>query len=115
MRSVSNRIATAAAIRTVSNRRQFDTRRRGRGHSNQHHSLLPGAIYETKPIRRLNDNGRSAVAILAERGRGPLPVRADLAAGRRGRAAEVYFSEKADAGDPRYIDKVAPTKLWAAD
>ena len=29
-----------------------------------------------------------------------------------GRAAEVYFSEKADAGDPRYIDKVAPTKLW---
>jgi hypothetical protein len=29
-----------------------------------------------------------------------------------GRAAEVYFSEKADAGDPRFIDKVAPTKLW---
>ncbi|MBI2826938.1 MAG: DUF3386 family protein [Planctomycetia bacterium] len=30
-----------------------------------------------------------------------------------GRAAEVYFSEKADAGDPRYIDKVASTQLWA--
>ena len=30
-----------------------------------------------------------------------------------GRAAEVYFSEKADAGDPRYIDKVAATRLWA--
>jgi hypothetical protein len=29
-----------------------------------------------------------------------------------GRAAEVYFSEKAEAGDPRYIDKVAATKLW---
>ena len=29
-----------------------------------------------------------------------------------GRAAEVYFSEKADAGDPRYIDKVAATRLW---
>lgn len=29
-----------------------------------------------------------------------------------GRAAEVYFSEKADAGDPRYIDKVAGTRLW---
>ena len=29
-----------------------------------------------------------------------------------GRAAEVYFSEKADAGDPHYIDKVAATKLW---
>ncbi len=29
-----------------------------------------------------------------------------------GRAAEVYFSEKADAGDPRFIDKVAATRLW---
>src|SRR4051794_9107962 len=30
-----------------------------------------------------------------------------------GRAAEVYFSELAEAGDPRFIDKVAPhTRLW---
>ena len=29
-----------------------------------------------------------------------------------GRAAEVYFSEKADAGDPRFIEKVAATQLW---
>jgi len=30
-----------------------------------------------------------------------------------GRAVEVYFSEYANAGDPRYIDKVATTQLWA--
>ena len=35
-----------------------------------------------------------------------------LPAAEAGRGAEVYFSEKADAGDPRYIDKVASTKLW---
>jgi hypothetical protein len=29
-----------------------------------------------------------------------------------GRAAELYFSEYAAAGDPRYIDKVAPAKLF---
>jgi hypothetical protein len=29
-----------------------------------------------------------------------------------GRAAEVYFSELAEAGDPRFIDKVAHTLLW---
>ncbi|HVC97099.1 MAG TPA: DUF3386 family protein [Pirellulales bacterium] len=29
-----------------------------------------------------------------------------------GRAAEVYFSERATAGDPRFIDKVAGTELW---
>jgi hypothetical protein len=29
-----------------------------------------------------------------------------------GRAAEVYFSERATAGDPRFIDKVAGTKFW---
>lgn len=29
-----------------------------------------------------------------------------------GRSAEVYFSEQADAGDPRFIDKVAHTQLW---
>jgi hypothetical protein len=29
-----------------------------------------------------------------------------------GRAAEVYFSELAEAGDPRYIDKIAKTDLW---
>jgi hypothetical protein len=29
-----------------------------------------------------------------------------------GRFAEVYFSDEADAGDPRYIDKIAHTKLW---
>jgi Protein of unknown function (DUF3386) len=29
-----------------------------------------------------------------------------------GRAAEVYFSERAEAGDPRFIEKVAATKLW---
>jgi hypothetical protein len=29
-----------------------------------------------------------------------------------GRAAEVYFSEFASAGDPRYIDKVAGAKFW---
>jgi hypothetical protein len=29
-----------------------------------------------------------------------------------GRHAEVYFSDSADAGDPRFIDKIAHTKLW---
>jgi hypothetical protein len=29
-----------------------------------------------------------------------------------GRAAEVYFSELAEAGDPRFLDKVAGTQLW---
>jgi hypothetical protein len=29
-----------------------------------------------------------------------------------GRAAEVFFSEQAEAGDPRFIDKVAHTRLW---
>jgi hypothetical protein len=29
-----------------------------------------------------------------------------------GRAAEVYFSELAEAGDPRFISKVAHTQLW---
>jgi hypothetical protein len=29
-----------------------------------------------------------------------------------GRYAEVYFSDQADAGDPRFIDRIASTKLW---
>jgi hypothetical protein len=29
-----------------------------------------------------------------------------------GRAAEVFFSEQAEAGDPRFIDKIAHTQLW---
>jgi hypothetical protein len=29
-----------------------------------------------------------------------------------GRAAEVYFSELVQAGDPRFIDKIARTELW---
>lgn len=29
-----------------------------------------------------------------------------------GRAAEVYFSELAEAGDPRFLDKIAHTRLW---
>ena len=29
-----------------------------------------------------------------------------------GRHAEVYFSDQADAGDPRFIDKIAHTELW---
>ncbi|MBI1918285.1 MAG: DUF3386 family protein [Planctomycetes bacterium] len=29
-----------------------------------------------------------------------------------GRFAEVYFSEQAEAGDPRFVDKVAHTRLW---
>src|SRR5688572_8942037 len=29
-----------------------------------------------------------------------------------GRFAEVYFSDAADAGDPRFVDKIASTKLW---
>ncbi len=29
-----------------------------------------------------------------------------------GRFAEVYFSDVADAGDPRFIDKIAATRLW---
>lgn len=28
------------------------------------------------------------------------------------RTAEVYFSDRADAGDPEFIDKIAHTKLW---
>jgi hypothetical protein len=29
-----------------------------------------------------------------------------------GRAVEVYFSEQAEAGDPRFIEKIAHTRLW---
>jgi hypothetical protein len=29
-----------------------------------------------------------------------------------GRAAEVFFSEQAEAGDPRFVAKVAHTQLW---
>ena len=29
-----------------------------------------------------------------------------------GRWAEVYFSEQAEAGDPKFVDKIAPTQLW---
>lgn len=29
-----------------------------------------------------------------------------------GRGVEVFFSERAEAGDPRYVDRVAGTKLW---
>src|SRR5690349_9600536 len=29
-----------------------------------------------------------------------------------GRTAEVYFSERAEAGDPRFIDKIVQTQLW---
>src|SRR5215475_12413682 len=29
-----------------------------------------------------------------------------------GRFAEVYFSDQADVGDPRFLGKIAPTKLW---
>lgn len=35
-----------------------------------------------------------------------------LPAAEAGRFAEVYFSDQADAGDPRFIDKIASTKLW---
>src|SRR3954470_24309143 len=35
-----------------------------------------------------------------------------LPAAEGGRAAEVYFSELAEAGDPRFIDKIAGTRLW---
>lgn len=34
-------------------------------------------------------------------------------AGEAGQAAEVYFSEQAEAGDPKFVTKVAGTKLWA--
>jgi hypothetical protein len=30
-----------------------------------------------------------------------------------GRAAEVFFSDRAEAGDPTFVDKIAHTKLWA--
>ena len=30
-----------------------------------------------------------------------------------GRWAEVYFSEQAEAGDPKFVDKIASTQLWA--
>src|SRR5579884_2880206 len=29
-----------------------------------------------------------------------------------GRAAEIYFSELAEAGDPRFLPKIAQTRLW---
>jgi hypothetical protein len=35
-----------------------------------------------------------------------------LPAAEAGRFAEVYFSDHADAGDARFIDKIAATKLW---
>jgi hypothetical protein len=30
-----------------------------------------------------------------------------------GRTAEVYFSDRTEAGDPKFVDKIAGTKLWA--
>ncbi len=36
-----------------------------------------------------------------------------LPAAEGGRFAEVYFSDSADAGDPRFVSKIASTKLWA--
>jgi len=35
-----------------------------------------------------------------------------LPAAEGGRFSEVYFSDQADAGDPRFIDKIASTQLW---
>ena len=35
-----------------------------------------------------------------------------MPAAEAGRHAEVYFSDQADAGDPRFIDHIASTKLW---
>ena len=35
-----------------------------------------------------------------------------LPAAEGGRAAEVYFSELAEAGDPRYVAKIAGSQLW---
>src|SRR6266850_5592368 len=35
-----------------------------------------------------------------------------LPAAEGGRFSEVYFSDQADAGDPRFIDKIAGTQLW---
>src|SRR3981081_777148 len=29
-----------------------------------------------------------------------------------GRWAEVYFSEQAEAGDPKFVDRIASTQLW---
>jgi hypothetical protein len=29
-----------------------------------------------------------------------------------GRSAEVYFSDRAEAGDPKFVDKIAQTQLW---
>ena len=29
-----------------------------------------------------------------------------------GRSAEVFFSEQAEAGDPKFVAKIAHTKLW---
>lgn len=32
-----------------------------------------------------------------------------------GRTAEVFFSERADAGDPKFVGKIAGTRLWAQE
>src|SRR5207244_444661 len=75
-----------------------------------------------KQERRLPGAGEHAVLADADhrqaaraRDRGPQAVgrlvdleRAELA----GRMAEVYFSEQAEAGDPRFILKIAHTQLW---
>ncbi len=57
-----------------------------------------------------------AVLGLTAQAASPLPVHPDRSRqAEAGRAAEVYFSEQAEAGDPRFIAKVAHTKLWVPD
>lgn len=54
-----------------------------------------------------------AVALLsAESARAHFLFIRILPAAEAGRFAEVYFSDRADAGDARFIDKIASTRLW---
>lgn len=53
-----------------------------------------------------------AWALLAERSPAHFLFLRILPPAEGGRAAEVYFSELAEAGDSRFIDKIAGTRLW---
>jgi hypothetical protein len=62
--------------------------------------------------RRLFPLALLLVALVAGPARGHFLFVRILPPAEGGRAAEVYFSELAEAGDPRFLPKIAQTRLW---
>ena len=63
------------------------------------------------PVRQLRARGNRHAGS-GSAGPRPFPVHPDRTQAEAGRSAEVYFSEQAEAGDPRFVAKMAHTKLW---